>query len=86
MTKQSDAETPIILVPDPQVQTEFGGKTRQCLSRWDNDPKMAELGWPPPVFLRGKKHRARHLLEIFKTKLIADALRHRGKKNAKAAR
>jgi hypothetical protein len=35
------------LVPDPQVQKEFG-VTAMSIWRWDRDPELIKLGWPPP--------------------------------------
>jgi hypothetical protein len=39
------------LVPDPQVAREFN-VSLMTLWRWDRDPKLAELGWEPPVKIR----------------------------------
>jgi hypothetical protein len=36
------------LVPDPQVQKEFG-VTAMSIWRWDRDPELIKLGWPPPI-------------------------------------
>ena len=39
------------LVPDPQVQKEFG-VTAMSIWRWDRDPELIKLGWPPPIRIR----------------------------------
>jgi hypothetical protein len=61
------------LVPDPQVRREFGGISEMTTGRWDRDPKMAELGWPPPVKIRTRKFRPRKQLEAFKANLLRQA-------------
>ena len=53
------------LVPDPQVAREFN-VTLMTLWRWDHDPKLAELGWEPPVKIRKRNYRRRRRLEKFK--------------------
>ena len=87
MTEQTTTPDgkPIMLVPDPVVQAELG-KTRQSFVRWDSDPEMAALGWPPPITIRGKKHLPRHLLEAFKANLIARALKERATKQREQAK
>jgi hypothetical protein len=44
------------LVPDPQVAREFN-VSLMTLWRWDRDPKLAELGWEPPVKIRTRNYR-----------------------------
>jgi hypothetical protein len=86
MTKQTTNDgKPIVLVPDSKVWDELG-KTRQSIVRWDADPAMAALGWPPPITIRGRKHRPRHLLETFKANLIARALKERATKQREQAK
>ena len=53
------------LVPDPQVQKEFG-VTAMSIWRWDRDPELIKLGWPPPIRIRSRKFRSRIALENFK--------------------
>ena len=81
------------LVPDPQVAREFN-VTLMTLWRWDRDPKLAELGWEPPVKIRTRNYRRRRPLEKFKvalrnfgiTALIAQAISGaRGRNRAKLA-
>jgi hypothetical protein len=47
--------------------------------RWDRDPELAALGWPPPVYIRKRKYRGRRLLEKFKSAALRRAIRARGK-------
>ena len=56
------------LVPAPQVAREFN-VTLMTLWRWDRDPKLAELGWEPPVKIRRRNYRRRRPLEKFKAAL-----------------
>jgi hypothetical protein len=65
------------LVPDPQAAKELN----ICLMtiwRWDRDPELAALGWPPPVYIRRRKYRGRKLLEKFKSAALRRAIRARG--------
>jgi hypothetical protein len=64
------------LVPDRQVRREVG-VSDMTIWRWDRDPKMAELGWPPPVRIRKRKFRPRKQLETFKGNLLRRALETR---------
>ena len=58
-------EKPDPLVPDPKVAEEFG-VSLMTLWRWDHDPRMAELGWEPPVKIRKRNYRSRSVLEKVK--------------------
>ena len=60
------------LVPDPQVAHEFN-VSLMTLWRWDRDPKLAELGWEPPVKIRTRNYRRRRPLEKFKVALGTSA-------------
>jgi hypothetical protein len=62
------------LVPDPKVSREFGISS-MTLWRWTHD---AALKFPQPIKIRGRCFRSRRLLEEFKTKLLSDAIAHRG--------
>jgi hypothetical protein len=54
------------LVPDPAVAREFG-VTPMTIYRWDHDPRMAALGWPPAIKLPNtRNYRSRRRLEAFK--------------------
>jgi hypothetical protein len=61
------------LGPRPQagrvgVAREFN-VSLMTLWRWDHDPKLAELGWEPPVKIRTRNYRRRRPLEKFKVAL-----------------
>jgi hypothetical protein len=64
------------LVPDPHVWIEFD-ITPMTGWRWDHDPAMAALGWPPPIGIRQKKYRSRKQLETFKANMLQQALAQR---------
>ena len=63
-----------MLVPDPQVQVEFG-ICEMTLFRWTRDPK---LGFPPAVKIRNRNFRSRRALEAFKERMLRDAIKGRG--------
>jgi hypothetical protein len=67
------------LVPRQQVRAECGGISRMTEHRWDHDPRMAELGWPPPIKVGQQVFRSRRQLELFKQNLIRRAAEHRRK-------
>jgi hypothetical protein len=77
-------DTPDELVPDPTVWRELG-VTRMTGHRWDDDPKLAALGWPAPVRINGRKFRFRSQLEAFKANLLRQAIAERGKRHTEAA-
>jgi len=52
----------------PQAAREFN-VTLMTLWRWDRDPRLAELGWEPPVKIRRRNYRRRRPLEKFKAAL-----------------
>jgi hypothetical protein len=60
-------------VPDPIVQRELN-KSRWTLIRYENDPDM---GFPPCIYLKGKKHRSRKALEEWKKRMVEEALQQR---------
>ena len=68
-------------VPDRLVRAElhFSPMTAR---RWDRDPAMAELGWPPVIRIAGgkvgRKFRSRLQLENFKANLVQRAIAQRG--------
>jgi hypothetical protein len=66
-------DAPDQLVPDSQVQKEFS-VCAMTMGRWDKDPKMAELGWPPPIRIKIRKYRSRRLIEAFKARVLANAI------------
>ena len=66
------------LVPDPQVQKEFG-VTAMSIWRWDRDPELIKLGWPPPIRIRSRKFRSRIALENFKGVMARRAIEQRAR-------
>ena len=68
LTPGLSGDAPDELVPDPQVAREFN-VTLMTLWRWDRDPRLAELGWEPPVKIRRRNYRRRRPLEKFKAAL-----------------
>ena len=66
------------LVPDPQVQKEFG-VTAMSIWRWDRDPELIKLGWPPPIRIRSRKFRSRIALENFKRVMARRAIEQRAR-------
>src|SRR5262245_43377527 len=72
-------DEPIVWVPNAQVWREIG-KSRQTLHRWDRDPRMAALGWPPPIKPNGNPNgpisRDRRKLDAFKRRAMAEGLLH----------
>jgi hypothetical protein len=76
-----EAQAPLVydtLVPDPQVQKEFG-VTAMSIWRWDRDPELIELGWPLPIRIRSRKFRSRIALENFKRVMARKAIEQRGR-------
>jgi hypothetical protein len=69
------------LVPDPQVAKELN-ISLMTVWRWDRDPEMVALGWPPPVRLRTRKYRSRLQLEKFKNAALRRAIKTRNEKVA----
>jgi hypothetical protein len=69
------------LVPDPQVAKELN-ISLMTVWRWDRDPEMVALGWPPPVRFRTRKYRSRLQLEKFKNAALRRAIKTRNEKVA----
>jgi hypothetical protein len=66
------------LVPDRLVRAELNIAAMTSW-RWDRDPKMISLGWPPPIRIgAGRKYRSRRMLEEFKANLVRRAIEQRG--------
>ena len=51
-----------MLLPDPIVARERYRKSLRTLDRWDRD---RTLGFPRPVYVRGRKHRVEAELDEF---------------------
>jgi hypothetical protein len=80
----SRSEAPDEFVPDSQVVREFG-ITSMSLWRWDEDPALQRMGWPPAVYIRRRKFRSRRALEEFKAQMIRRAIEARNDKSAAPA-
>jgi hypothetical protein len=76
-----DAGEPDELVPDPVVCREFN-ISAMTLWRWDRDPDLAALGFPPPVTIRKRKFRLRKQLEAFKQTMLRRAITQRAESQA----
>lgn len=76
-----DAGEPDELVPDPVVCREFN-ISAMTLWRWDRDPKLAALGFPPPITIRKRKFRIRKQLETFKRTMLRRAIAQRTESQA----
>ena len=70
---------PDVLVPDPKVRKEFGDVSEMTTHRWDRDPRMAALGWPPPTYIGARKYRFRKQLERFKQNLLRHTIDQRNR-------
>jgi hypothetical protein len=64
------------LVPDPQVFRDLH-ITAMTAWRWDRDSRMAELGWPPPIYRGRYKFRDAKQYQEFKSNLLRQALAKR---------
>ena len=53
------------LIPDPEVFADLR-ITPMTGWRWDRDPRMVELGWPPPIYRGRYKFRDSNLYRKFK--------------------
>jgi hypothetical protein len=62
------------LIADARVRERFG-KSQRTIDRWSQDP---ELGFPRPIYIRGRKHRDADAIDQFEAKLIASAEVGRG--------
>jgi hypothetical protein len=64
-------DVPDELVPDPQVQREFG-INKMTLHRWTKDPA---LDFPTKIKIRDRNFRSRRQLEAFKQRMLRQALK-----------
>jgi hypothetical protein len=64
------------LIPDPEVFRELS-ITAMTAWRWDRDPRMAELGWPPAVYRGRYKFRDSKQYQKFKATLLRQAIAKR---------
>ena len=67
------------LKPDPKVAREFGVCTR-TLDRWDDQP---ELGFPPVIWINGRKYRDADQLDAFKAARVRASMMKRPKPRTK---
>lgn len=65
-------------VPERVVLEEFD-ITSMTAHRWDKDDELRRLGWPPPMYIRGRKYRSRKLLQEFKQRYLKQAIANRGR-------
>jgi hypothetical protein len=65
------------LVPDTQARIELGHISAMTLWRWDRDPKMLEMGWPPLIKIGKRNFRSRKEIERFKAAVQQDAINRR---------
>ena len=74
----NDVETAEVgaLISDPQVFRDIG-ITAMTAWRWDRDPRMAELGWPPPIYRGRYKFRDSNQYQKFKANLLRQAIAKR---------
>jgi len=68
------------LIVDADVAKALG-KHRRSIARWDRNPQFKELGWPPPLYIGGRRHRPLPALRAF---MRNAALTHLGRNPAKA--
>jgi len=73
------------LVPDGEIARELGGLSSMSLHRYDRDPAMIALGWPPPIKIKQRKYRSRLAFENFKRGLVRRAIEER-RQHAPAAK
>jgi hypothetical protein len=64
------------LIPDQDVFRELS-ITAMTGWRWDRDPRMAGLGWPPPIYRGRYKFRDSLQYQKFKANLLRQAIAKR---------
>ena len=64
------------LIPDPEIFRDVS-ITPMTAWRWDRDPRMAALGWPPPIYRGRYKFRDANLYRDFKNRLLRQAFDRR---------
>jgi hypothetical protein len=68
--------TPGPLIPDPEVFRDLH-ISKMTGWRWDRDPRMKELGWPPPIYRGRYKFRDSHQYQKFKARMAREAIARR---------
>jgi hypothetical protein len=71
-----EAEQVGALIPDPDVFRDLS-ITSMTGWRWDRDPRMAALGWPPPIYRGRYKFRDSLQYQKFKANLLRQAIGRR---------
>jgi hypothetical protein len=69
-------ETPGALIPDRDVFRDLSISSMTGW-RWDRDKRMAELGWPPPIYRGRYKFRDSNQIQKFKANLLRQAIGRR---------
>jgi hypothetical protein len=64
------------LIPDPKIHADLA-ISEMTSKRWDEDPEMHELGWPPPIRIKRRKYRVASAYQQFKKNLINKAIHNR---------
>jgi hypothetical protein len=64
------------LISDPEVFRELS-ITAMTGWRWDRDPRMADLGWPPAIYRGRYKFRDSNQYRKFKARLLRQAITKR---------
>jgi hypothetical protein len=64
------------LIPDPEVRRDLG-ITKMTTHRWDRDPRMVALGWPPPIYRGRRKSRDANAYAKFKARMVREAIARR---------
>ncbi len=67
------------LIPDAEIRDDLH-ICEMTQARWDSDPAMAALGWPPPIRINRRKFRQGPAYRQFKANLVAKAARERAAK------
>ena len=65
------------VVSDTDIRRDLGSLSRMTIWRWDHDPAMAALGWPPPISVHGRNHRDAEQYERFRGRLAREAIAKR---------
>jgi hypothetical protein len=71
------ALSPSKIVADTDIRRDLGGVSRMTTHRWDRDPNMTAIGWPPPISINGRLYRDLQLYECFRARLAREAIRKR---------
>jgi len=82
---EDDANAIGALIPDPAVFEDLC-ITPMTAWRWDRDRRMAELGWPPPIYRGRYKFRDSSQYRKFKANLVRQAIAKRNALLGQAAK